>query len=104
MPLVDFSRPAIEDLIRLRNFLAEKSVSAADRARDVIVEQIELLPSRPEIYKPVDDCPGLRDLTIKFGSGSYIARYRYVRGGDIMILRIRHEKEDAFTEEDNAIE
>lgn len=104
MPLVRFSPQAIEDLIRVRNFLAEKSIPAADRAKKEISEKIQLLPTRPEIYKPVDDYPELRDLTIKFGVGSYIARYRYVRGHDIVILRIRHNKEEVFTDADNVIE
>ena len=104
MPLVRFSPQAIEDLIRVRNFLAEKSVAAAEKAKKEIFEKIDKLPLRPEIYKPVDDYPELRDLTIKFGAGNYIARYRYVRGQDIVILRLRHEKEDIFTDEDNSIE
>jgi plasmid stabilization system protein ParE len=104
MPPLRFSPQAIEDLIRLRNFLAEKSIPAANMARDTIAERIENLPSRPEGYKPVEDYPELRDMVIKFGAGSYIARYRYVRGSEIVILRVRHEREDAFTDEDNQLE
>ena len=104
MPPLRFSPQAIEDLIRLRNFLAEKSISAANRAIDTIAAKIENLPSRPEGFKPVEDYPELRDMIIKFGAGSYIARYRYVRGNDIVILRIRHGREDAFTDDDNELE
>ena len=38
--------------------------------------------------------PYHRELVIDFGSRGYIARYYYQPGGDILILRIKHQLED----------
>ncbi len=98
MPHIVYTQPAIEDLIRLRAFLASKSETAADKAKGEIIRSIKALAHAPEGYKPVLEEPHLRDMVIKFGISGYIVRYRYERGGNIYILRIRHQKEAGFTE------
>jgi plasmid stabilization system protein ParE len=98
MPHIVYTQPAIEDLIRLRAFLASKSETAAEKAKREIIQSIKSLSIAPEAYKPVPGEPYLRDMVIKFGVAGYIIRYRYERGGNIYILRIRHQKEAGFTE------
>jgi plasmid stabilization system protein ParE len=96
MPQVIYTQHSLDDLIRLRAFLLEKSVAAADKARGTIRSNIKKLPSAPEAHRPVPSHPYLRDLIIGFGATGYIARYHYQRGSDIYILRIRHQLEAGF--------
>jgi plasmid stabilization system protein ParE len=100
MPQIIYTLPAVEDLIRLRTFLLEKSEAAADRARGEIKSSINKLPSAPTGQRPVPGHPYLRDLIIKFGAKGYIARYRYEPGGDVYILRIRHQLEAGYSWDD----
>jgi plasmid stabilization system protein ParE len=39
----------------------------------------------------------LREAIIDFGSSGYIARFRHLPGDDILIARIKHQKEDDFS-------
>ena len=39
----------------------------------------------------------MREAIIDFGSSGYIARFRHLANGDIVIARIKHQKEDDFT-------
>jgi len=93
MPRLIFKPEALDDLVRLRQFLATKNVNAAEKAKAEIVKFLKTLPLRPEAYRPVMDQPFLRDMVIEFGGYGYVARYHYKRGGDIVILRIRHQRE-----------
>jgi plasmid stabilization system protein ParE len=102
MPRLKFSPASITDLARLREFLAAKNEAAADKAKQEIIGRIEALPHMPEAHRPVEGLPFLRDLVIKFGASGYIARYRYERGSDILILRIRHQREAGFDETNQA--
>ncbi len=96
MPQVIFTADAVGDLLRLREFLLGKSPEAAQRGKAAIVESIQRLALMPEAHRPVADLPHTRELVIKFGATGYLARYRYQRGGDIYILRIRHQREAGF--------
>ena len=40
--------------------------------------------------------PYHREVVIKFAALGYVARYRYAPGGDIVVLRIRHQRESGF--------
>lgn len=42
--------------------------------------------------------PYHRELVIEFGNRGYIPRYYYQPGGDILILRIKHQLEDELPE------
>lgn len=94
MPRLIFTEASIADLQRLHEFLATKSTAASERAKQKILQDLKALPHFPEAHKPVPDVPYQRDLIIKFGSYGYIARYHYERGGNVVILRIWHQRED----------
>ena len=96
MPRVIYTQPALDDLIRLREFLTEKSPDAANKARDTLLAALKSLAQFPESNKPVPDLPFHRELTVKFGARGYVARYRYERGNDVVVLRIRHQREDGL--------
>lgn len=86
--ILGFTHSALRDLIRLRNFIAEKNPQAAERTSQRLRQSIHLLLEQPDIGVNLPDLPGVRDLI----SGGYIVRYT-VFGDAIYILRIWHGKE-----------
>ena len=96
MPGLIASRLALQDLERLRQFLREKSPAASEKAAKAIREGLQRIKGNPEGHRPVADMPYHRELVIKFGALGYVARYRYAPGGDIVVLRIRHQRESGF--------
>ena len=94
MSRVILTRAAQRDLERLRKFLHDKNPQASRRAAQAIKDGIKKIALQPEGHRPVPDMPYHRELVIDFGSRGYIARYYYQPGGDILILRIKHQLED----------
>jgi plasmid stabilization system protein ParE len=86
-----YSPEAVQDLVRLRQFIATKDPAAAARTAAELVMRIEQLLTFPEMGKPVAQCPqpgSVRD----FVFGSYIVRYT-VHPSALAILRIWHQLE-----------
>lgn len=98
MPRVIYTQRALEDLVRLRKFLQDKSPEAADKAKATLLQSLASLERFAELHKPVPDLPFHRELVIKFGARGYVARYRYERGGDVVVLLVRHQREDLTSE------
>ena len=96
MPRITPTRFALLDLERLRLFLHEKKPEASERAAKTLRDGINKIALFPERFKPLQDMPFHRDAVIDFGSSGYIVRYHYKPGGDIIILRIRHQKENRY--------
>ncbi|MCK5673125.1 MAG: type II toxin-antitoxin system RelE/ParE family toxin [Spirochaetales bacterium] len=86
-----FTPESIEDLKRLRGFIAEKSPNAANRIANSLMTGIHKLTTFPnlgiEVTKAKSDM--IRDLIL----GDYIIRYLILKER-IHILRIWHHKED----------
>lgn len=86
-----YTDDAIEDLKRLREFIAVHNPSAAGRIAAELVSKIELLPDFPRMGTPVEMAPvpdSIRDMVF----GKYVVRYSlHVRA--IIILRVWHELE-----------
>ena len=96
MPRIKWSPRALDDVVRLHGFLAEKSPEAARRAVQAIQEGTRLLTTHPEIGRVVDELPSeLREWIIEFGQGGYIARYSY-DGKQVVILAVRHGREAGY--------
>ena len=94
MPHLIITSQAVDDLERVQNFLAEKSVEAAERAKAVIVEHLEKVQRFPTIYKPVPTEKDTRDIVIAFGSYGYVLRYRYNQEADtVTVLNVWHQRE-----------
>lgn len=86
---------AIDDLVRLREFIGDKNREAAKRAAITIKNMAKILEDYPDIIHPLEDLPDFHDLVVPFGSGSYIVRYR-IEENTVYILGIRHSKEEGF--------
>jgi len=82
--------------VRLHDFLSPKSRDAAKRAVGAIRQGVKLLGKNPEIGRPVEEMPAeFREWVIEFGSGAYVALYRY-DGKEVVILTVRHGREAGF--------
>ncbi len=93
-----FTRLAHQDLVRLRQFIAEHHPNAAARAADRIKTVAQLLTDQPLIGRPVNAPNGeprndIRELPLTFGSGAYILRYQVLQK-QIRVLRIWHAREE----------
>jgi len=86
---------AVNDVVRLREFIAKENPTAAKKAAQAIKEAAQRLLEAPSIGKPVKDLPPYRDLLNRFGAGGYVVRYR-VHAETIYIVHIRHYRETDF--------
>ena len=89
---LSYSREAINDLIRLREFIAIKNPGAAQKVAKSIRKGISQLKTFPYMGVEVELAPNpemIRDLIV----GNYIARY-LIHSKHIYILRVWHHKEE----------
>ena len=85
-----FSKAAVNDLVRVREFIAKHNPDAANRVSQRLRGAIKGLVNNPQIGPPVPDLPGeIRELIF----GKYIARYE-VRTNSLYVFRIWHGKEN----------
>lgn len=88
---IQYSREAIDDLVRLREFIAAKNPYAAKHVAQKLLSGIEKLKDFPEIGLSVQRSPEpekIRDLFIT----NYTVRY-LIGQETIFILRVWHGKE-----------
>jgi plasmid stabilization system protein ParE len=86
-----YTDEAIEDLMRLREFIADHNPSAARKIAAELVDKVELLPDFPEMGAPVEVAPipgSIRDMVF----GKCVVRYS-VHESAIIILREWHHLE-----------
>jgi len=91
---VRYSREAVGDLRRLREFIEVKNPRAAEKAAATILKGVAQLKEFPLLGIKVERAPNpeaVRDLVV----GNYLARY-LVHETEIYVLRIWHHKEDRF--------
>ncbi|MDX2504435.1 MAG: type II toxin-antitoxin system RelE/ParE family toxin [Gammaproteobacteria bacterium] len=94
MPQIIVTEQAIKGMERCRQFLKRKNPLASKRAAHVIKEYFTLLETTPEIGRPIDEYPDLRELIIEFGDSGYLALYSFDNKQDqVLILAFRHQKE-----------
>ena len=97
MPPVIITARAVSGLERCREFLATRNSLASRRVAKVIAESFKQLEYHPEIGRPYDDSPELRELVIEFGASGYVALYRYLPIEQVVyILAFKHQKEQEF--------
>jgi len=83
-----YTDEAIDDLKRLREFIAMHNPTAATRIATELVGKIELLPDFPKMGAPVEMAPvpdSVRDMVF----GKYVVRYS-VHASAIIVLRVWH--------------
>ena len=86
---------AVDDIVRLREFVAANNPKAAKNAAETLKKAAKKLEKLPNTGKPVADLPDYRDLFIRFGAAGYVMRYR-VYQDNVYIVHIHHYKELGF--------
>ena len=87
---------AIKDVGRLRSFIKSENPRAAQRAAKRIIEGVNILRENPEAGVPVEGLIDYRVLMLTFGAGEYIIRYRRETANRVVIVRVRHSKENNY--------
>jgi len=87
-----YSREAIEDLVRLREFIKHKNPEAVRRIAGELLARMQQLCLFPTMGKSVQLAP-TPDIIRDFVFGDYVVRYA-IHDGAITILRIWHHLED----------
>lgn len=88
---VELTAEAERDLVRLADFLAERSESAARRAGQTIKAALRSLARMPARARRTPD--DLHVFTIRFGQSGYVVQFR-VTDDTVVIARIYHMRED----------
>ena len=87
-----YSEQAVGDLVRLRNFIADKNPTAAARIGADLTARMEKICLFPDLGREVAQSPdskAIRDAVF----GDYIVRYS-PRPDVIIVLRVWHHYED----------
>lgn len=92
---VELHAAADRDLDRLAAFLVPMSERAARTRSRKIREKLRALADAPFVGRQGPE-PSMRELVMRFGKSTYVARYR-VTDEAIIILRIWHGLEDRST-------
>jgi plasmid stabilization system protein ParE len=96
---ISIAHKALDDLHRLEDFLLEQSDPLAGDLLPFVMQGLAVLMLQPGVGRPVG--AGHRELIISRGRGGYLARYQYQRERQVVtVLRIRHQKESGYTEEE----
>ena len=86
---LEFTEQALDDLIRLREFIAEKNPAAAERVSQQLIESIQRLTEQPEIGHRVESLPGVQEWIAR----EYVVHY-LVLNEALIVLQIWHGRED----------
>ena len=96
MVKIVYSQHAVNDLVRLTDFLIEADIKAASETINLIEEAVSILVRHPLIGRTVDD--EIRELVISRGATGYVALYSFEEHKNaILILAIRHQREAGYT-------
>jgi plasmid stabilization system protein ParE len=97
VPRVIVTEGAAQGLERCRQFLAEKNPHASRRAGQIIAQHLSLLENNPDIGRPLDELPTVRELVIPFGDSGYVGLYRFEQETGVVYLpAFRHQKETGY--------
>jgi plasmid stabilization system protein ParE len=97
-----YAKPALVDLQRLTDFLADSDRAAATETIGLIDEAVAILRRHPLVGHPVEE--GLRELAISRGHTGYMALYSFEEAEDtVLILAIRHQREAGYWRQDEHI-
>ncbi len=95
MTVVKYAHFALQDILRLSDFLAQKNDVWAAETGELIMSAIEILQEHPEVGRPLGD--GKRELVISRGKSGYLALYQFNPALDqVLILRLRHQRESGY--------
>jgi addiction module RelE/StbE family toxin len=86
---LQFTEQALEDLVRLREFIAEKNPAAAQRISEDLIRSVDRLRDQPELGHALDTEPGVREWIAQ----NYVVHYLSLND-TLIVLQIWHGRED----------
>lgn len=98
---VTLTREALEDLLRLEDFLVESAMQHGDfdlprRALAAIRREFRILETNPFTCRIADADRLERELVIPFGASGYVALFRVISEREVVVAAIRHQREDDY--------
>ena len=98
---VTLTREALEDLLRLEDFLVESALQHGDfdlprRAIAAIRTEFRILQTNPFTCRIADADRLERELVIPFGASGYVALFRVISEREVVVAAIRHQREDDY--------
>jgi plasmid stabilization system protein ParE len=95
---VRLTREALDDLLRLQEFLLERDGATAELALEAIEYAFGLLQTSPFSCRKAwpGDRPLLRELVIPFGSAGYVALSEIEDSTHVSVLAVRHQREEDY--------
>ena len=98
---VHLTREALEDLLRLEDFLVEMALQQGDfelpgRAIDAIRGEMRILETNPYTCRMAHENPLERELVIPFGSSGYVALFEVIGSDEVVVSALRHQREDDY--------
>mgnify|MGYP003530160365 FL=1 len=98
MARVEVSATALRDLERLFDFAAAAHATRALAQLSSVRAAFAVLADRPLLGRVAEE--GRRELVLSRGRHGYIAKYRWLRAEDVvLILAVRHQREAGYLEE-----
>jgi plasmid stabilization system protein ParE len=95
MTLLAYDERALDDVVRLADFLAKADPAAAEPTIELIMDAVQVLVAHPLMGRRV--VGELRELVISRGRSGYLALYEYQPAVDrVIVLAIRHQREAGF--------
>jgi len=98
---VTLTHEALEDLLRLADFLVESALQHGDfdlprRAVEAIRAEFRILETNPFTCRIADADRLERELLIPFGASGYVALFRIISDRAVVVAAIRHQREDDY--------
>ena len=81
------------DIQRLYNFLRARDPRAAERAIRAVQLGAQRLLEFPHLGRRMDDETERREISVPFGAGAYVLRYR-MHEETIVVIRVWHSREE----------
>ena len=100
--LVELSPTAEADLERLFNFLLDQADTSEDLDRaQAVIDAIRAtaqhrLAITPFSFRKAAQNPAQRELIIPFGATGYVALYEIVSTSKVVVLAVRHQREEDY--------
>lgn len=98
---VAFSPRARIDLHRLHDYLLDRAeyledLELADRAIEAVVAAVDSLAATPFLFRKAGGSHGplRRELVVPSGSTGYVVAYEIAKPGLVIILAVRHQREE----------
>jgi len=100
--VVELSPTAVDDLERLFDFLLDRAETSEDLDRaQAAIDMVwattqQQLAITPYSFRKAAHNPLQRELIIPFGNTGYVALYEIVSPDKVVVLAVRHQREEDF--------